>query len=524
MVGVVLALGRRLPRHERDEVMLALGDDDTGTDPEPEVEEDVEVERGAPDLDGGDGPDWEWIWRMLLVAHALTERVNRIVRDDRMYVAVGELAAATTRLRQQLDETYELLCHAPRLDGVPVQRGEDVAVLRRRVDIRRAEMVEEELDTVRPSAVDPAAPTWTIECQQHGGFLATCPQPPEPDGGSPSLLWGGACTPGAAAHAVRTYVQDTAPPAIVFEPPVEAAQPLVTWFSPASDRSLDNQRPGDLLARGGAIYDEHIAACHQIQDSLRGTNVGQVLSERAAELNTAAPQLPEDLDRALRDVGAPTNRDYRAFVEGTQWVPSRLVVATGCPAWNEFGGHRPEVPHQIAQALANASDLHQFTRTLFSDPIDLVRIPAWAGPIYLRGSNGTHRIHTARMLGLPWLPAEVRVHSEPPAWDVLGILTRDPHGYARDGIRQRSRNRAALITGLIQRGIIDGELHDPGSGRSPVLRCRAMPPAPWLVRSAECATTINAAYERAYPGALRHLSIPDGIGTDPDAWTDWLTT
>ncbi|MFI5615373.1 hypothetical protein [Amycolatopsis sp. NPDC051903] len=39
--------------------------------------------------------------------------------------------------------------------------------------------------------------------------------------------------------------------------------------------------------------------------------------------------------------------------------------------------------------------------------------------------NGNHRIHTARMLNLPWLAAAVEVEATAPAWDMLGLLAAD---------------------------------------------------------------------------------------------------
>lgn len=78
---------------------------------------------------------------------------------------------------------------------------------------------------------------------------------------------------------------------------------------------------------------------------------------------------------------------------------------------------------------------------------------------------------------------------------------------------QRSRERELLITGLIRRGIIDGEI----TGDPLTLRCRYLP-ASWLLCASQYATHVNAIYERCYPGALGKLGIPLAIGTDPAAW------
>lgn len=44
-----------------------------------------------------------------------------------------------------------------------------------------------------------------------------------------------------------------------------------------------------------------------------------------------------------------------------------------------------------------------------------------------------------------------------------------------------------------------------------------------LMRAPRYATHVNTIYEHCYPGALAQLGIPLAIGTDPAAWTQWLT-
>lgn len=176
---------------------------------------------------------------------------------------------------------------------------------------------------------------------------------------------------------------------------------------------------------------------------------------------------------------------------------------------------------EIAKGLASAEDLHEFTRELFEDAINLIRIPAWAGPIYEIGANGIHRTHTARMLGLPWLAATVYFYSEPPSWEVWSIVARDP-GPRQGSFERRIEQRQVLIEGLLRRNVIDGELITT-SREEPVVRCFNLP-APWLLRGAEYATAANRLYESRYPGALAQLGIPEEIGTDPTAWTAWLVS
>ncbi|MDT7589883.1 MAG: hypothetical protein QOE32_7433 [Pseudonocardiales bacterium] len=126
------------------------------------------------------------------------------------------------------------------------------------------------------------------------------------------------------------------------------------------------------------------------------------------------------------------------------------------------------------------------------------------------------------MLHLPWLAALVYVESGARAWDMLGLIARDPRPTRKDdrsrSLEERRHERAVLLAGLIRRGIIDGELTDEPK---PVLYCRRLP-ATWLLRAAHDTTRINTVYESRYPGALAQLGIPTAVGTDPDAWSRWL--
>lgn len=200
-------------------------------------------------------------------------------------------------------------------------------------------------------------------------------------------------------------------------------------------------------------------------------------------------------------------------------MPTSLIVATGHPCWGEFGGHRDESPDRIIAGLLS-SDLDEFTRELFRAPVCLSRTPAWAGPLYRVGGDGNHRVHTARMLNLPWLAAHVEGTAEAPSWEIASLISEDPDRdeERRRPLEQRLRERADLAQGLIRRGIIDGELTD---GAQVTLHCRRLP-ASWLLRAPEYATKINAVYESRYPGALALLGIPVAVGTDPAAWTRWL--
>ena len=331
-------------------------------------------------------------------------------------------------------------------------------------------------------------------------------------------FWGAAPTARSAAHVLSWYFLDQPPPT-VFDPPQPTKPCPLAKLGPDSDVSPEGPSIRDLLDRRGPIYDQHLAACRTARATVGSCgDVRQHLADRAAELNATDPQLP-DAD-TLGSIRCPRNTDHDGYAETVQWVPTSLVVAAGCPTWGEFGGHRDDSPSRIVAGLLS-SDLDEFTSKLFADPISLQRTPGWAGPLYRLGSNGTHRIHTLRMLNLPWLAAVVGVESIATSWNMSGLIAADPDRDAdlRRNFDERLHERTALVMGLLRRGLIDGELLDDGP--QPTLHCRRLPAA-WLLRAPIYATRINTVYESRYPGALAQLDIPLAVGTDPGAWSRWL--
>lgn len=472
-----------------------------------------------PDAPTGDQPEWDRVRLRLLFIGDTARQINHDLKQPHLFVDFTDLATCARVLGREANDAYKLICQANTTPGLRLDPGDDLAVLRHKIDVRRGELLDADL-ALAHRETDPEAASWTIGYQPDGAFQA---RTIHTDGTVPWTLWGAAPTPWAAAHTVTGFFHEC-PPALVFDPaPTTADRPLTPHAVP---RNLphSSQLIKQLLARRGVAYDEHIAACVKAKGLLGAAVVEEYLAERAQSLNTHHPQLA-DADK-LGDVGAPINRDHAGSVQTAYWVPTSLVVATGNRPWGEFGSHRPEVPEQIAHGLRGSDNLEAFTEELFEGgPIDLTRIPAWAGPLYTVGSNGNHRTHAARMLDLPWLAAVV--HYNPPAtrWDLLGILAGDPeedHHVSDERWEQRHHERLMLIAGLLRRRIIHGELVGPDP-KFPTLACRWLP-APWLLREAVYTTRINTVYEVLYPGALLRLGIPEGVGTDPEAWTAWLTT
>lgn len=512
-MSVLAAIARRLIRSlsekEREDIILEF----PRTAEEPATDTTIAPDRNEQ---SGGAPDWDYVWRALLDASSKAGSIKTLLSSKRAYFDFEEITDSADQLQTMLCSAYELMCKAPRFSGLTFDVGENLDMVRERIDVRRAEIVDAELTAMHhPPAHD--APVWSIDYRPHGGFLAT-----SHFGGDtgPWKFWGAAPTAHSAASIMSWYFLNE-PSTTVFDPPLaEVPRPLAT-LGPGSDISPEGPDVGNLLDRRGRCYEQHIAACRSARETVNTYgDVSHYLTDRATELNATDPQLRDH--GILNTLRSPRNRDHDGFAQTVQWVPTSLVVATNCPTWGDFGGHRERTPYQIVEGLLS-DDLDKFTYTLFTPPIALERVPGWAGPLYRLGGNGNHRIHTARMLNLPWAAATVGIESIATSWDMLGLITND---LDRDDNRRRPlddrlNERAKLLEGLIRRGIIDGELIADGSQLT--LFCRSLPAA-WLLRAPREATAINTVYESRYPGALAQLGIPEGVGTDPVSWTRWLDT
>lgn len=504
---LILALARLLPEEERERIGLYLGESVNNPDIVPAV----------PDAQAGGKPDWDYVWSALLDAAAHAHRITELLETERAYFDFTDLTRLAVDLRTQINEAYGLMCEAGNLDGLVPHAGDNLDQLRTASGLRRAEIVDAEL---APMRLDPStdAPVWTVDFDQHGGFVAVTT--PRNDNAAPWKFWGMAATQASAAHTLQWCFLD-APPTVVFDPPVRP-QPCERT-GPVSDRSQEGPSVPELLARRGSIYQQHLTAVRVAREALRSRadDIEAYLAERAAELNASDPQLLGN-HKVLDTIGSAENNDHSGVANTVMWVPTELVVGTDHRVWGDFGGFRDEVPFEIATGLLSTDDLDAFTDKLFFDPIALKRSPGWAGPVYRVGGNGNHRLHAARILGFPWIAAKVEVDATAPSWSMLGLISDDPGDdkELRRPLQRRIHERAALVAGLLRRGVIDGELTD---ANDPTLRCQRLPAA-WLLRGAQHATAVNAVYESRYPGALTQLGIPIAAGTDPAAWSHWLTT
>jgi hypothetical protein len=120
------------------------------------------------------------------------------------------------------------------------------------------------------------------------------------------------------------------------------------------------------------------------------------------------------------------------------------VVGTDHPRWGDFGGHRDDMATRTARGLCASGNLDSFTHRMFTgSEITLLRAPGWAGPIYRLNDDGNHRVHTIRMLQLPWIAAAVDIQSTPASWTVSDLLHHDraPAAPPRS-LREYERERA----------------------------------------------------------------------------------
>ncbi|MFK0244616.1 hypothetical protein ACIQUM_07950 [Amycolatopsis azurea] len=462
----------------------------------------------------GDEPDWGYLWHALLGASDHANRIVALLESERISFDVSAIRDTARDLRSQINATYELMCEAHALDGLVLAADATIEEIRTQSALHRAALVDADLASMRRTPA-PDAPAWTVDVDEHGGFVATAISRVADTG--PWKFWGCSATAASAAHTLTWFFHD-GPPNVVVDP-LASWRPLASNVADA-DRSLEGPTVPELLAHRGAVYAQHVTAVQEARDTLRqhSSDIEEFLAERAAELNANHPQRLRQY-RALTTIPTGDNRDHLGFANTVLWVPTRLVVGTRHPVWGDFDGHRDETPLNIATGLLDADDLDAFTTKLFTPKIKLMMAPGWAGPLYRVGSNGNHRVHLARMLKLPWLAAAVEVEAVRPSSGIIDLLSMDPDdGVKIQSLERRMRDRTELVTGLLRRGVIDGELT---GDRGETLRVRRLPAA-WLLHRAEYATAINAVYEERYPGALAQLGIPLEAGTDPVAWQRWL--
>ncbi|WP_424534360.1 hypothetical protein ACOZ38_29210 [Sphaerisporangium viridialbum] len=199
----------------------------------------------------------------------------------------------------------------------------------------------------------------------------------------------------------------------------------------------------------------------------------------------------------------------------TAWIDPAAVVRAGPSGWGDFRSHRPGTCPAMVDALLTGS-LEQALEvwSLTSEPIDVTRLPGPAGPLYARGVNGTHRLHTARMPALPAIWVEVQQRTLPP-W-----IT--PHETGAN-TEHDTGTLLACWRGLLARGLVVGHLEEPRIVPQLSKLHLDYAAAPWLLAIPERAAAWAQAYQRTYPGALAQIGIPTSAWANPRTWVNWLS-
>jgi len=198
-----------------------------------------------------------------------------------------------------------------------------------------------------------------------------------------------------------------------------------------------------------------------------------------------------------------------------EWVDPRAIVSTVDPSWGAFN-RRQESIWLMLHSLLTTSDLRrilveEFLVPYLPDVVTLDRVPGPGGALYELGVCGSHRVHTARLLGLPWLLAQTVYHGPPTA---ARIYRHDVRG------ADPAASLPGLWAGLQARDLLDGDVErvSPWYTNLTVRHVAAA----WLLNRPTRACTINRIYNTVHPGELERAGIPTDVATDPTAWHAWL--
>lgn len=296
---------------------------------------------------------------------------------------------------------------------------------------------------------------------------------------------------------------------------------------PTSGWLPDHPGNVDGLAGLGAVLDMHAAWRAQLP-GVRATLIETIeglrtawgsddvrarLEAAAIRLNAEEPQAPS-LGGLVR--GGGRNGEVLSVSRAARWIDPALVACTGTPTWNDFGDHRPDQTASLARALVE-DDIEELIGSLWwlaRDCIALDLVPGPAGPLYELGVNGTHRVHAARLVGLPLLFAELTYYPLPTAVAAGDVARHGEFAYLA------ARESEACWSALRDRGLLVGEIHTDGPGAVTLHPDWVL--APWLLARSEVAVGWAANYDRAFPGALAKAGIPTEARRSATAWRDWL--
>lgn len=240
----------------------------------------------------------------------------------------------------------------------------------------------------------------------------------------------------------------------------------------------------------------------------------EMAQQRAGHLNRHAPQVhahrlfvPVSHRHEGSEHGVP-NSAHRGWGVWTEWIDPILIISTPSRTWNDIDRNPRrstvvDVAVWLQRAAESAADLDAWLAKMFVRRLDSIRvrpIHGPAGPLY-ELMNGTHRIHAARIWGLPVVLAKVLL-------DQLPVPIYPGPG----------EDLTPCWKGLQRRGLLAAEVDDGGQWlvHSVV--------AEWMLTAPKLATRMNAIYERIYPAALQQATgMSYAELCEPRRWEHALT-
>lgn len=248
------------------------------------------------------------------------------------------------------------------------------------------------------------------------------------------------------------------------------------------------------------------------QAAAERAEVQRFLSKRFERLNEEYPQVPLATAAAKLPCGATNHQKQSGVV-----VDVEAVVDTD-EAWGKLD-YRRQAYANIVQGLIQAYDRNNYApwlRQMTSSGPYVEEVPGVYGPLYYVTTDGRHRVHTLRALGLGNFPMEVSTGLHPPATaGATLVLPAQPVG---------GLGRKAHYNTLEDYGVIDivNEQRSGSASQIAHVTCVLQRdlPANWALASPKLVSRIAQSYAHAYP-AFRNSGWYE-VMSDPRAWKSWL--
>jgi len=370
---------------------------------------------------------------------------------------------------------------------------------------RRGDLQQLESDLARRTAhLDRPGGTWAATWHSGGALTAH-----RDDG---LCVRGWSATPDAVEQALQSFEATSR-----HRPQVTLALHGERPDVPATDNDASGIDRGDVqraFDADRAALEATVAAIVDLQRAWPEQEITDRVRAATAQLQASAPQSPHfDLYSRQRE------RTW-AYSESAAWVRTDAIVQAVDKVWGDFDRSEESrgpswIPRATRELLTTQPEqLAAFLRHHLAETsaISLGVINGPAGPLYNVASGGAHRTHLFRILGLPWIVAELYARIPRRRFEVASVIDTSK------GMPEIERVGRGWNT-LLERGLLHGRIRYEGDFA--VLDLDHAP-APWLLGDAALASAYNTAYERVYPGALTELGIPATALAGLEAWEQWL--